>query len=119
MANRMGRAQQAHLRQELPSRARRPIRRIAILPPGCATVSSVFSTVRGRRIASNTTRTGLENPVAVYVISGKSSQTPPLSSTAIAIHRPEPATSAAVVQIAGSAACANCAIDPRSSAPAA
>ena len=46
-------------------------------------------------------------------------RTPPLSSTAIAIHRPEPATSAAVVQIAGSAACANCAIEPRSSAPAA
>ena len=45
-------------------------------------------------------------------------RTPPLSSTAIAIHRPERATSAAVIQIAGNAACANCAIDPRSSAPA-
>ena len=44
-------------------------------------------------------------------------RTPPLSSTASASHRPEAATSAAVIQIAGNAAWASCAIDPRSSAP--
>ena len=41
----------------------------------------------------------------------------PLSSTATAIQNPEPATSAAVTQIAGRAAPANCAMAPSSSAP--
>ena len=55
-------------------------RRIAVRK-WTATVCRVSSVMLGRKIAWKTTRTGLEKPVAVYVISGKSRGMPPAQSS--------------------------------------